>query len=98
MTKVAICFSDDKINAAFADLLRARGVQAFIIDSPEELDSETKIITEPIYFPDIKFCERSNCLVVGRKENLDGINAISLEQPLSEAKIEHALRELLKYS
>ena len=66
MPKVAICFSDDRINAAFADLLRSRGINAMIVDNPDELDAETKIITEPIYFPDIRTDAKTNCLVVGR--------------------------------
>jgi len=93
---VFILFLDSEIKTLFSELLSARGIKNEVIYSMTEFKSGTKIITEPIYFPQIPDKDRSKCLIVGNGSSLKDMNGICLPRPLTEEKIEEALAELLK--
>ncbi|MBN8549547.1 MAG: hypothetical protein J0M12_09550 [Deltaproteobacteria bacterium] len=92
---VSICFADPMINHLFSELLEARGVKTAIVPTIEAAARETKIITEPQFFPDIETTRHGECLVVGNKESLKSLNVLSLSRPLTEEKIESALEQFL---
>lgn len=92
---VAVCFLDPDVTAIFAALLEARGIPARILESICDFNGDTKIITEPIYFPLIDRDKQDKCLVVGHKEALSKVTAQTLCQPLTEDKIELALINFL---
>jgi len=79
----------------FADLLRAIGVQAQILDSINQLQAETRIITEPQFLPRLRPEQAEKCLIVGNKGVLEGLPVQSLSRPLTEEKIETALSQFL---
>jgi hypothetical protein len=93
---VSICFADPMINHLFSELLEARGVRTRIVSDITEAVKETKIITEPQFFPDLEPSQRTSCLIVGNKESLKEVEALSLSRPLTEEKIESALADFLK--
>jgi hypothetical protein len=88
---VAIFFQDETINEIFSALLEVRGVPTCIIGGLEELDSEARIITEPYFFSRLQESQHDRCLVVGNKDVLQNIKALSLSRPLTEEKVEEAL-------
>lgn len=92
---VSICFADPVINHLFSELLEARGVKTAIVPSVGAAPKETKIITEPQFFPSIDAARHSACLVVGNKDALKNLNVLSLSRPLTEEKIETALAQFL---
>lgn len=93
---VCIFFEDEDINQIFSELLEARGIHTQILDNLKNLPGQTKIITEPQYFPQLDSSCRDKCLIVGNKDALQGISALSLSRPLTEEKIEQALSQLLR--
>jgi hypothetical protein len=94
--EVAVFFEDPKINLLFSDLLKARGVATRIINCAENLTCAAKIISDPQYFHLLRGWQPQNCLIIGNKEVVKGLNAITLSRPLTETKIELAIAELMK--
>ena len=92
---IAICFAESEITDLFAALIEARGGKASVVSGIAEATKFTKIITEPRYFPEIPPTLRHRCLVVGNPDSLNGTKAITLSRPLTEAKVERAIAELL---
>jgi len=93
---VSICFADPTINDLFSALLEARGVKTAIVTTVDQAPKETKIITEPQFFPQLDAERHNACLVVGNKESLKNLNVLSLSRPLTEEKIETALAQFLR--
>ena len=83
------------INHLFSELLEARGVKTAIVPTIEAAAKETKIITEPQFFPEVETTRHAACLVVGNKDSLRNLNVLSLSRPLTEDKIETALAQFL---
>ena len=92
---VGILFEDGAISEVFCALLEARGVSAHVLSGTHELPGETAIITEPQFFPLLDQLHRRSCLVVGNKNSLREIPALSLSRPLTEEKVEEALARFL---
>ena len=92
---VSLFFNDDTITHIFSQLLEVHGFKTSILGDIGEYDGSTRIITEPQFFSRIDPAHHRKCLVIGNKESLNGINALSLSRPLTEEKIEHALSRFL---
>ena len=92
---VTVCFIDPAIQALFTDLLAARGVRTLALREIHELASDTKIITEPYFLPDLPTSVLAKCLVVGKTDDPVSSPAFCLTRPLTEQKIEAALAQLL---
>lgn len=92
---VSICFAEEEINHLFSELLRSRGVPTRILQHVSEANGETKVITEPQYFPQIPDSYKQSCLIVGNKESLKGLTGVLLSRPLTEFKIETAIESFL---
>ena len=92
---VCIYFEDETINEIFSALLEARGIPTRILEKIQDIEGDTRIITEPRFFPLLDKCYHSKCLIVGNKDVLQNINALSLSRPLTEEKIEDALSRFL---
>jgi len=95
---VEIHFQDHRISLLFAHLLESMGREAILSDNIGEASADTSIITEPIYFPLLSPEQQKKCLIIGDAESLQGVNALSIAQPLTEKKIESALSLFLKKS
>ena len=93
---VSILFEDQVITHLFSELLKVRGVATQVLASVDDVQSETRIITEPQYFPEIPTELQNKCLIVGDKEAVEDLPTASLERPLTEEKIEAALFAFLK--
>ena len=93
---VSILFEDRVITHLFSELLKVRGVETKIISDISQVTGETRIITEPQYFPEIPNELQNKCLIVGDKEAVKELPTASLERPLTEDKIENALLDFLK--
>ncbi len=93
---VSVCFADASINQIFAELLHARGVPTRVVEDLVELSGETRVVTEPMFFPDLppRYLERT--LVVGNCDALDQPPVLTLSRPLTEVKIERALTRFLQ--
>lgn len=95
-TPVCVFFEDETINEVFSDLLQARGVTTRVLSSIAEAGKDTKIITEPRFFPMLDSTCHGKCLIVGNKDALHGLSVLSLSRPLTEEKIEAALSRFLR--
>lgn len=93
---VAVCFRDPTINNLFADLLEVRGIRAQIFTEIYDVDQTTKIITEPIFIPDLTPSQIKKCLVVGNREAVQDLSAVTLTRPLTEDKIDAAISAFLE--
>ncbi len=93
--RVSIFFEDDTITHIFSQLLEVRGVKTCVLNDISEFNGQTKIITEPRYFPMLDKSCHTRCLVIGNKDTLHNISALSLSRPLTEEKIETALSQFL---
>jgi hypothetical protein len=99
---VAICFQDENINYLFSRLLQAHGAKAFVLHDLRNARGDTRIVTEPQYFPMLNKEFWNKCLVVGDPEALDGLPSLPLSgplclsRPLTEDKIIGAIRALLE--
>lgn len=93
---VAVCFRDPSINALFADLLQVRGIKAKTFTEIYDVEQATKIITEPIFLPDLTPSQMKKCLVVGNKDLLNDLESVTLARPLTEEKINAAISAFLK--
>lgn len=92
---VSILFAEPQITCLFSELLKAKGVDTKILNSPQEILHSGKLITEPQYIGQIDPSHHKRCLLVGNKEVLKGLNTLSLTRPLTEEKVEKALSLLL---
>ena len=92
---ISILFEDELVTELFSQLLEAVGEKTQILADLSELNSTSKIVTEPQYFAQIEKSLHDQCLIVGNKEVLKGIPALSLSRPLTEEKIEEALASFL---
>ena len=92
---VAVCFDDQEVNELFCELLENHGVPATVVEDTKALAKHTRVITEAQFFDRIPPELRSRCLVVGNQYSLAGIHALALCQPLTEQKVETAIRQLL---
>jgi hypothetical protein len=90
-----VCFADESINHIFAALLRAQGVPTRVVHELHTLSGETRVITEPQYFPSVPQRYIQRTLVVGNCEGLEEAPVLTLSRPLTEAKIERALSRFL---
>lgn len=93
---VCICFEDETINEIFSALLEARGIHTRILSDIQEAGQNSKVITEPQYFPKLDPTCQTKCLLVGNKDRLSGTSALALSRPLTEEKIEQALSQFLR--
>ena len=93
---IAICFEEETINLLFSELLNVRGVKTEILESIDDFSGKMKLITEPQFLDSIPHKHHHRCLVVGNKDRLVGLESITLSRPLTEEKIEQALRNLLR--
>lgn len=94
---VEICFADSTINTLFAELLQAQGIPTHICYQPAAVAPGTKIVTEPLYLPELQHLNPNDCLVVGSRHALSGCSAVLLCQPLTEHKIQTAIRTFLSH-
>ena len=92
---VAVLFEREEIAELFAGILRARGVPTRIIQRDDTLIPSMRLITEPRLFPALPGWSPHRCLVVGEPGQLSGIDAHHLTQPLTEDKVEQAIKALL---
>ncbi|RIL08634.1 MAG: hypothetical protein DCC75_08395 [Proteobacteria bacterium] len=92
---VCIYFQEEEINELFSDLLRAHGARTRILSDISQAPQDTRVITEPQFFPQLNPSLWRRCLVVGNKESLKGIDTLCLSRPLTESKIEAALKNFL---
>ncbi|MCO6429944.1 MAG: hypothetical protein J5J00_03720 [Deltaproteobacteria bacterium] len=92
---IAILFGEPQINLLFSELLKARGLRTQIITDASILEPSVKVITEPQFFESLGQENKKRCLVVGNKDALRAVDALSLSRPLTEAKIEAALSRFL---
>ena len=92
---VAILFESQRISDLFLDLLASRDIPGEVVTSSAALDTDVRIITEPQFFPTLTPAQQGRCLVVGQKDQLPEQSTARLSQPLTEEKIERALRQLL---
>lgn len=93
--EVTICFAEQEISSLFSELLEAWGIRTQVLDCISDYDGSTRIITEPLYFPEIEEDCRSRCLLVGNQSSLEDLNVLTLSRPLTEAKIVRALDSFL---
>lgn len=93
--QVHICFEDETINEIFSQLLEARGYRTKILAQIEDLKDGAHVITEPRFFHKLDKTCHERCLVIGNKDALRSITALSLSRPLTEEKIEQALSQFL---
>jgi hypothetical protein len=94
---VCVCFHEHLISYLFADLLEARGVPTKIVRHLDDPCNVPRIITEPSYYDLLPLEQQGRCLIVGTTESLaqyDGRGAHTLSRPLSEDKINSALKTL----
>lgn len=93
---VGIFFHDRTISAVFGELLASRGVQASLLSTRGELTQHTSVVTEARYYQFLSPTQRATSLIVGDEKSLKEVEAITLEQPLTEAKVESALAQFLQ--
>jgi hypothetical protein len=93
---VSVCFADRRIGELFIELLRARGVCAESIEDFGVLAAETRIITEPSFLPALPQCLLPRTLLVGNCSPASAGTALVLTRPLTEDKVERALRSFLR--
>ncbi len=96
--EISIFFHDKHIGLLFSELLRGMGYSTTLVRNISEVNAETKIITEPIYYPEIGQTQKGRCLLIGSAESLKGLDTLSISQPLTESKINSALKEFLSPS
>ena len=93
---VLVCFQDREIGELFADLLVSRGVKPVLTESVKDAPQQTRIVTEPCFFPQLSPEQARHCLIVGPKRTIKSIDARCLEQPLTEDGVEEALDYLAR--
>lgn len=93
--EVSIFFAEQEISSLFSELLEAWGIRTQVLSRISDYDGSTRIITEPLYFPELEEDCRSRCLLVGNQNSLEDLNVLTLSRPLTEAKIVRALDSFL---
>ncbi|RMG42172.1 MAG: hypothetical protein D6719_07035 [Candidatus Dadabacteria bacterium] len=94
---VGICFKDKAVSELFAALVACRGYETVIIESPDELPADARLITEQHYLSSLTEDLLPRALIVGKKPAIENIAALKLYQPLTEEKIEKALHQLFSH-
>ena len=92
---VGILFHERIIARLFAELVSQHGVAVEVVQELSKLPSG-KIITEASYFHELAPERHGECLVVGSPQQLKGIKAATLVQPLTEDGIVQALDRFLE--
>ena len=96
---VCICFEEPLISYLFAELLEAQGCAAKIISKIHELRDGMRLVTEPHLLQQLSTTPPTSCLVVGTRSSLGTVALPHAHQtlcrPLSEDKIEAAIRQFL---
>ena len=93
---IAILFEDPRITQLFSELLRANGVETVILESAQDLSSDYALITEPQFYPLMDGSQKTNCLLVTNpNQSSPNFNCTVLSRPLTEEKIEAALKAFL---
>lgn len=93
---VTICFEDRSITQLFAELLEVRGIRTQVVESPGDLPTDSKIITEPQFLSLLTPEQKQHCLIVGNPDAARDTEILLLARPLTEEKIESAIARLLK--
>jgi uncharacterized protein YjgD (DUF1641 family) len=93
---IEICIADTAIAELLAELLKARGISAFL-STPTNLQLRGKLITEIQYYKTFKekVCPE-HCLVIENARSSPPISAHTLVRPLTEEKIDKALKALIE--
>lgn len=94
-TTVVILIEDRDIAQLFSDLIDALGSRTQIANDVASIPGGSKVVTEPRLFSKLPPEFQVRALVIGDKQSLDGIEAICLERPLTESKIDQALAAFL---
>lgn len=94
MTKVAILFHDQEIASLFAELSKAKGAVARIVDSTKQIALTEKIITEASFIDSIPEERYSETLLVSNGQEFSQFSN-TLRRPLTEGKVIKALNQLL---
>lgn len=92
---VGILFHDREIAAVFGALLASRGMATRVLHSRHDLAPYRAVVTEARYYQYLSPAQRPVSLVVGDSQSLRAIGGITLEQPLTEDKVEAALEQFL---
>lgn len=92
---ICILFTDDDIAEVFHELLSSMGTEVTLIDQVDSIPEGSSLITEPSYVPLLPSSIHEKCLVVGNRGALEGLPTLCLSRPLTEEKVESALREFL---
>ncbi len=92
---IAVLFEERLISMLFAELVAAHGSAVQVLRNLSELPTGQKLITEVQYYEKLPEDQKRSCLVVGSSAQLTRISAPSLEQPLTEEKVEAALSSFL---
>ena len=79
-----------------SSLLQSRGVRTHIINSIEQLNGYSKLVTEPQFFYRLPKRPPQSCLLIGNQNALEGAEAVTLSRPLTESKIELAINKFLE--
>lgn len=92
---VSILFRDSDVASIFAELLEAQGAAVSFLCSAEQLSGKTRIVTEPLYFPNLSPEQYGRCLIVGNRDAVKDLPTLSLARPLTEENVEKALSTLM---
>ena len=92
---VGVLFTEEAIAELFATLVSQRGVRVTLLNPEESGPSETRIITEPCFLPDLSKAQIAQCLLVADPHDSTTTCATVLTRPLTAAKIERALAQFL---
>ncbi|WKZ57139.1 MAG: hypothetical protein QY326_00325 [Bdellovibrionota bacterium] len=92
---VGIFFHDREIAAVFGALLASRGLSTRVLSSRHDLAKYPAIVTEARYYQYLSPSQRPVSIVVGDSQSLKEIGGITLEQPLTEDKVEAALEQFI---
>ena len=93
---VFILFEQPEVNSIFAELIKSRGFQARIARDIDEIDPDSKVISEAHFFFHLSRSSQEKCLVVGESNAVRDLAPVCLTQPLTEEKVEIALEEFFK--
>lgn len=95
---IGILFFNHAISLLFSELLNSRGIEAVQISDPIDCSNYHKVITEDSYIKYLSEDLLSKSIIVGSCEFIDSNKVHQLTRPLTEEKIESALRYLLEVS
>lgn len=92
---IAVLFSDRAITYLFSELLEAQGYETQIITDIKALSQHKKLVTEYQYYQQLPKDHDVKCLIVSNQPK-DEVDAVYLSRPLTEEKVEKALRTFLQ--